>query len=136
MLFYEIKVVYQRQTGEDNPKKANETYLVEGINCTDVEKRAMDEIQPYIFGDSEVRSCKKAQYFDLFPHDGGEFWYKGRVEIITVDGAKETHRNVTVLVQADSLDEAVHSLQKHLGTYDCEILSVAKSPIVDVLRGV
>ena len=136
MLFYEIKVNYERQTGEDNPSKAKETYLVEGFTPADVEKRLMDEIKPFIFGDCEVPSCKKVQFFDIFPNDGGEYWYKGRVEMITIDGDKETRKAVSVLVQASMLDDAVHALKQFLGSYDCEIISVAKSPIMDVMRAV
>ncbi|MBO5619666.1 MAG: DUF4494 domain-containing protein [Paludibacteraceae bacterium] len=136
MLFYEIKVNYQRQTGEDNPGNVKETYLVEGLNCSDVENRLMEEIKPFIFGDCEVPSCKKAQFFDIFPNEGSEYWYKGRVEMITIDGEKETRKAVSVLVQANTLDDAVHALKQYLGTYDCEIISVAKSPIMDVIRAV
>ena len=136
MLFYEIKVNYERQTGEDKHSKAKETYLVEGFTPADVEKRLMDEIKPFIFGDCEVPSCKKVQFFDIFPNDGGEYWYKGRVEMITIDGDKETRKAVSVLVQASMLDDAVHALKQFLGSYDCEIISVAKSPIMDVIRAV
>lgn len=136
MLLYEIKVNYQRQTGEDNPNKVKETYLVEGLNCSDVENRLMEDIKPFIFGDCEVSSCKKTQFFDIFPNDGGEYWYKGRVEMITIDGDKETRKAVSVLVQASMLDDAVHALKQFLGTYDCEIISVAKSPIMEVIRAV
>ena len=136
MLLYEIKVNYQRQTGEDNPGNVKETYLVEGINCADVENRLLETIKPFIFGDCEVPSCKKAQFFDIFPNDGGEYWYKGRVEMITIDNEKETRTAVSVLVQASTLDDAVRALKQFLGTYDCEIISVAKSPIMDVIRAV
>ncbi|MCR5049916.1 MAG: DUF4494 domain-containing protein [Paludibacteraceae bacterium] len=136
MLLYEIKVNYQRQTGEDNPGNVKETYLVEGINCSDVENRLLENIKPFIFGDSEVPSCKKTQFFDIFPNDGGEYWYKGRVEMITIDNDKEKRQAVSVLVQASSLDDAVRSLNQYLGTYDCELISVAKSPIMDVIRAV
>lgn len=136
MLLYEIKVHYQRQTGEDNPGNVKETYLVEGLNCADVETRLMNELKPLIFGDCEVPSCKKVQFFDIFPNEGGEYWYKGRVEMITIDNDKETRKAVSVLVQANMLDDAVHALKQYLNTYDCEIISVAKSPILDVLRAV
>ena len=136
MLLYEIKVHYQRQTGEDNPGNVKETYLVEGLNCADVETRLMNELKPLIFGDCEVPSCKKVQFFDIFPNEGGEYWYKGRVEMITIDNDKETRKAVSVLVQANMLDDAVHALKQYLNSYDCEIISVAKSPILDVLRAV
>ena len=136
MLFYEIKVNYERQTGEDNPSKAKETYLVEGFTPADVEKRLMDEIKPFIFGDCEVQNCKRSQYFEIFPNEGGEYWYKARVEMITIDGEKETRKNVSMLVQANTLDDAVYALRQALKSYDCELISIAKSPVMDILHAV
>ena len=137
MIFHEIKVRYERQTGEENPGKVKEIYLVDGaVSFADAENCLMEEIKPYIFGECEVQSCKRSQYFETFPNEGGAYWYKARVEIITIDGDKETRANKAVLVQANMLDDAVHALKQYLNTYDCEIISVAKSPILDVLRAV
>lgn len=136
MLFYEVKIKYQRQTGEDNPAGVNETYLIEGLNMTDVEERLMKEIESMIFGDSEIQGCKKAQYYDIYPDPNCENWYKGRVEMITVDGDKETRKGVNVLLQANNTLDANKALLHHLNGYDCEVISVAKSPILDVLRAI
>jgi hypothetical protein len=136
MLLYEIKVNYERQTGEDNPGKVKETYLVEGVNCADVENRLMEEIKPFIFGDCEVQNCKRSQYYEVFPNDGGEYWYKARVEMITIDGDKESRKNVSVLVQASTLDDAVFALKQGMASYDCELNSIAKTAIVDILHAV
>ena len=135
MIFHEIKVNYSRQTGEDNPGKAKETYLVDGaVSFADAENCLMEEIKPFIFGDCEVMSCKRSQYFEVFPNEGGAFWYKARVEMITIDGEKETRKNVAVLVQANLLDDAVHALKQALKSYDCELISIAKTPIMDILH--
>ena len=135
MLFYEIKVHYSRQTGEDNPGKVKETYLVEGFTCADVEERVMETIRPYVFqGDCEVPSCKKVQYYDLIPQADGEYWYKARLELITIDNDKETRKPASILVQADNMLEALQTLKKHLASVDCEIIGLAKSPIMDVIR--
>ena len=96
----------------------------------------MNEIKPFIFGDCEVQTCKRSQFFEVFPNDGGEYWYKARVEMITVDGDKETRKNVSVLVQASMLDDAVFALKQALKSYDCELISMAKTPIVDILHAV
>ena len=138
MIFHEIKVNYSRQTGEDNPGKVKETYLVDGaVSFADAENCVMEEIKPFVFGgECEVMSCKKSQYFEIFPNEGAEYWYKGRVEMITIDGEKETRRNVAVLVQANLLDDAVFALRQALKSYDCEILSIAKSPVMDILHAV
>lgn len=137
MIFYEIKVNYQRQTGEDNPGNVKETYLVEGLNCADVENRLMDEIKPLIFGDCEVPSCKKVQLYDLITSPEGDRWFKGRVEMITVeDSGKEKRKAVTILVQASSIEHALKNLKTHLSSMDCEIINIARSPIMEVYRAV
>jgi hypothetical protein len=96
----------------------------------------MEEIKPVIFGDCDVMSCKRSQFFEVFPNEGGAYWYKARVEMITIDGEKETRKNVAVLVQANMLDDAVFALKQALGSYDCEIISVAKTQIMDILHAV
>lgn len=134
MIFHEVKAVYDKQTGEDNPAKVKETYLVEAVNCADAEKQVMDEIQPFVFGDSETPQIRKRRFFDIFPGDG-ENWYEAKVEMITIDGDKETRKAVKVLVQDNTIDGALKELHyKHLASHDCEILSIAKSPVLDIIN--
>lgn len=135
MIFHEIKVHYDRQTGEDNPGKVKEVYLIDGaVSFADAENCLMEEIKPFIFGDCEVHNCKRSQFFEVFPNEGGEYWYKARVEMITIDGEKETRKNVAMLVQASMLDDAVFALKQALKSYDCEIISIAKTPVMDILH--
>jgi len=135
MIFYEIKINYQRQTGEDNPGNVKETYLVEGLNCADVETRLTEQLKPYIFGDMEIPSCTKRQFFDIFPSTADGKWYKARVEMITIeDSGKETRKGVSILVQAVDVLQALHRLQKEVGGYDCEVVSITRSPILEVMR--
>ena len=137
MIFHEIKVNYERQTGEDNPGRVKEIYLIDGaVSFADAENCLMDEIKPYISGDCEVQSCKRSQFFEVFPNEGGAYWYKARVEMITIDGDKETRKNVSVLVQANMLDDAVFALKQAMNSYDCELISVAKTPVMDILHAV
>ena len=137
MIFHEIKVHYDRQTGEDNPGKAKEIYLVNGaVSFADAENCLMAEIKPFITGDCEVQTCKRSQFFELFPNEGGAFWYKARVELITIDGDKETRKNVAVLVQANTLDDAAFALKQGMGNYDYELISMAKTQIMDILQAV
>lgn len=137
MLFYEVKVNYQRQTGEDNPKNVKETYLVEGLNCADVENRLMEDIKPLIFGDCETPSCKKVQFYDLIENPEGDRWFKARVEMITVeDDGKEKRKAVSIFVQATTIDVALNNLRKYLETLDCEIVSITRSLILEVYRAV
>ena len=137
MIFHEIKVKYERQTGEDNPKGTKEVYLVDGaVSFADAENCLMEEIKPFIFGECEVQTCKRSQFFEVFPNEGGAFWYKARVEMITIDGEKETRKNVAMLVQANMLDDAVFALRQALKSFDCELISIAKTQIMDILHAV
>lgn len=137
MLFYETKITYQRQTGESTPNNVRETYLVEGLTIADVENRLMDELRPYMFGETEVPACKKAQFYDIIPSPEGDRWFKSRVEMITVeDNGKEKRKGVSILVQAADISDAMTILQKQLQQVDCEIVNIARSPILDVLRAV
>ncbi len=138
MIFHELKVHYDRQTCEDTPRKVKEIYLVDGAaNFADAEHCVVKEIQPFIFaGVSEVHSCKRSQFQEVFPNEGGAFWYKARVELITIDGDKEVRKSVAVLVQANTLDDAVFALKQGMNSYDCELLSVAKTQIMDILHAV
>ena len=134
MIFHQVNVTYEKQTGEDNPGKVKETYLVNAVNCADAEQQVMDEIKPFVFGDVSTPQIRVRQFFDVFPGDG-ENYYEAKVEMITIDGDKESRKAVKVLVQDDTIDGALKKLHyKHLAGFDCEILSIAKSPVLDILR--
>ena len=138
MIFYEIKVKYDHQVTEDT-KAANkpETYLVEGITCADVEKRLMDELKPFISGEWEVKSCKLSQFYDLIPSPEGDRWYKARVEMITIeDNGKEKRKAVTIYLQASNITEANKSLHQSVSNLDCEVISITRSPILEVYRAI
>ena len=134
MIFHQVNVTYERQTGEDNPGKVKEAYLVNAVNCADAEQQVMDEIKPFVFGDVSTPQIRVRQFFDVFPGDG-ENYYEAKVEMITIDGDKETRKAVKILVQDNTIDGALKELHyKHLASRDCEILSIAKSPIIEVMR--
>lgn len=133
MIFHQVNVTYEKQTGEDNPGKVKETYLVNAVNCADAEQQVMDEIKPFVFGDVSTPQIRVRQFFDVFTGDG-ENYYEAKVEMITIDGDKETRKAVKILVQDRTIDDALRELHKHLAGYDCEILSIAKSPIIEVMR--
>lgn len=134
MELFELKIDYQRQTGEDNPGKVKETYMVESINPSNAEARLLEELKPFIFGDHEVKQITKRKIWDMFPKNDAELWYKGRVELITIDGDQESRKAVTFLVQADTISEALSILKDKTGHLDCEIIGLAKSPIIDIYR--
>ena len=135
MILHEVKIAYDKQTGEDNPGKVKETYLVDTATCAAAEQTVINEIKPFIFGESTTSQIRKRNFFDIFRKESAEFFYEARVEIITIEGDKELRKAVNILTQADSIYEAVKELKYgHLKGYDCEIISVKKSPVIDVLK--
>lgn len=129
------KVCYSKQTGEDNPGIVTETYLVGAETPSAAEKAVLEEISPYVFGECEVLSISKRNFFEIIrPENRGENFYEAKVEMITIDGESETRKNVGILIQANTLDDAVYTLKQHMNRYDCEMTLVKKSAIVDVLE--
>jgi hypothetical protein len=77
------------------------------------------------------------QFYDLIPNPEGDRWYKARVEMITVeDNGKETRKAVSIFVQAGNLTEANKHLHQALSNLDCEVVSITRSPILEVYRAV
>ena len=134
MKLFEIKVNYERQTGEDNPGLVRETYLVDSVNPSNAETILMDELKPFIFGDLEIERITNRNFFEIFTDLGADNWYKARVELLTIDGDKESRRVVSVMVQASTISDALQALKEKMAGYDCEILSVAKTPVLDLLK--
>lgn len=134
MKLFEIKVNYARQTGEDNPGLVRETYLVECANPSDAETILRDELKPFIFGDLEIERITNRNFFEIFTDLVADNWYKARVELLTIDGDKESRRVVAVMVQASTISDALQAIKEKMAGYDCEILSVAKTPVLDLLK--
>ena len=138
MYLYEVKVSYERRTGEDNPAIVKEVYLIESTSPSEAENKLHEEIKPFIWGDyCEVLSIKKRSIFEITPHENDredEMWYEAKVEMITIDGDQETRKAVTILVEHRDFDYALQLLHSTLGSYDCEVVGLKKSPIVEVLR--
>lgn len=135
MIFYLVNVEYSRQTGDDNPGKVKESYLVNATCPSDAESRVLDEIKPFVFGDYTTTKIQKVQFFEVFNKNelGGDYWYKAKVEFTTVDGDRETRKTCNVLVQGDKLMDAIGYCERSLLSYDCDIIGLQRTPIVDIL---
>lgn len=134
MNYFQVNVNYDRQTGEDNPGRVKEAYLVDAATCGDAEKAVLDEIKPFIFGDCETPKIQKKSYFDLFKESPDcDFYYEAKVELITIEGEKECRKTVNILVLAYNILGALNTLLSNLTGYDCEVISIKKTGITDIL---
>ena len=137
MNFFEVQVVYTRQTGEDNPCAVKESYLVESLTPSSAENRVLEELKPLISGSCDVLRIIQRKFYDYIPNSEGDNWYKARVEMITIeDSGREARKGVVMYVQSVSVKDAVKALLKSLEQCDCELVSIAKTPILELYRAV
>lgn len=134
MYFFEVQVKYQRQTGEENPGNVTETYMVESINPGNAEARVIEEIKSMIFGEHEVPKIIKRKIYDLFTGTG-DHWFKAAIEIIVInDSGFECRAKQTIMVQGSDISDAIKRIKEQLPGIDFEIISIAKSPVLEVYR--
>lgn len=134
--WFECKVRYENGL----QKKETEQYVVDALSFSEAEKRIIEEMAAYISGEYEITDVKKAQYKDIFFSDRAEDdrWYKAKLQFITIDERteKEKRTNVTYLVQAASLDQAVRNINEVMsGTMiDYDKSNIAETKILDVFQ--
>ena len=134
MNYFQVNVNYDRQTGEDNPGRVKEAYLVNATTCGEAEKAVLDEIKPFIFGDFETPKIQKKSYFELLEDSPDcDIYYEVKVEMIVVDGEKELRKAVNILVLANNIRDALNTLLSNLVGYDYEVISIKKTGITDIL---
>jgi hypothetical protein len=57
--------------------------------------------------------------------------------MITIeDNGKEKRKAVSIFVQANNVTDANKTLQQSLSNLDCEVVSITRSPILEVFRAV
>lgn len=134
MNYFQVNVNYDRQTGEDNPGRVKESYLVPAVTCGEAENAVLERIKPMLFGDCETPKIQKKSYFDLFMDSPDcDIYYEAKVEMIVIDGDKELRKPVKILVFAKNIRTAIHRLLSNLANYDCEVISIKKTGITDIL---
>ncbi len=134
--WFECKIRYDKIAENGMNKKVTEPYLVDALSFTEAEARIIEEITPYISGEFTVADIKRANYSELFENEGGDRWYKCKLQFITLDEKSGAEKKISsqVLVQAGDLREAVKNLDEGMkGTMaDYVIASVIETAIMDV----
>lgn len=134
--WFEVKVKYVKVDQDGREKKVSESYLVDAVSFTDAEARIIEQMQQIIRGEFHIDNIKKSNIVEIFPAESGEFWYKARIAIVTIDekAGKEKKVNNYFLVAADDFKEALQRLEEGLSyiLVPYNTTSMALSPIVDV----
>lgn len=134
--WFESKIRYEKTMTDGMNKKVTELYLLDALSFTEAEARTIEELTPFITGEFTVTAISRAAYSEVFMHDSGDRWFKCRIAFIMLDekSGKERETKTTVLVQADSLQEAKDRLVDGMkGTQaDYIIKKVEETEIMDV----
>ncbi len=138
--WFECKVSYERQAEAGGMVKVSEAYLVDALSFTEAEARIIEEIRPLIsIGELSVTNIRRMKLADLFLSDNDEDdrFYRIKVMMITYDekADKEKKTAVAVLIQSDSLINAVKRLEQEYGELEnYEIAAVTETALLDVFK--
>ncbi len=134
--WFEVKVKYVKVDQDGRERKVGEVYLIDAVSFTDAEARTIEQMQQIIRGEFHIDNIKKSNIIEIFPHENGEYWYKARIAIVTIDekAGKEKKINNHFLVAADDFKEAFKRLEEGLSyiLVPYQTNSMALSTIVDV----
>lgn len=124
MIIVNVKRTALLPTGEE--KKVRETYLSNKETCSEATLHVLEAV-----GDVEVLSTKKAKYMDVL---GDENFYSAKVDILMLDGDKEKHKKVTILVAGDSFLDAFNTLENYLKPCDARVISLSETKILEYIK--
>lgn len=135
--WFETKVSYVKVDDDGRERKATETYLLDAVSYTDAETRIVEQMQQRIrSGEFAVKGIKESNVIEIFPHENGEWWYKAKISMVTIDETlgKEKKINQYFLVAADDFKQALEHLEEGLSyvLVPFRVTSMALTPICDV----
>lgn len=136
MAWYECKVTHDVMI-EDCVKTLTEPYLVEALSVTEAATRITAELEGD--GDGTIEGVTRKRLQEVFL-EGGEWehpFFLAKVALTTLDEKSGAEREQTLcyLIEAEALKDAMQRLEAefHGGVSDWELLSLSKSPIVEVV---
>ena len=136
MAWYECKVTHDVMI-EDCVKTLTEPYLVEALSVTEAATRITAELEGD--GDVTIEGVTRKRFQEVFLEEGEweHPFYLTKVALTTLDEKSGTEREQTYayLIEAEALKDAMLRLETEFrgGVSDWELLSLSKSPIVEVV---
>ena len=136
MAWYKCKVTHDVMI-EDCVKTLTEPYLVEALSVTEAATRITAELEGD--GDGTIEGVTRKRFQEVFLEEGEweHPFYLTKVALTTLDEKSGTEREQTFcyLIEAETLKDAMQRLEAELrgGVSDWELLSLSKSPIVEVI---
>ena len=136
--WFECKVKYDKLVENGSQKTVTEPYLVDALSFTEAEARITEEITPFISGEFKVTAVKRTNTAEIFWKEGGDKWYKVKVNFCTIDEktGKEKKTPNYMMVQAIDFKDAYDVFMEGMkGTMaDFEISQIVETMIMDVYQ--
>ncbi len=134
--WFECRVGYLKIDDDGRERKVSEVYLLDAVSYTDAETRAIQQVRTMVRGEFVVKKITPSNIIEIFPHESGEFWFKARIAIVTIDekAGKEKKINQYFLVAADDIKQALQRLEEGLSyiLVPYKATSITLSNILDV----
>ena len=135
--WFETKVKYDKTMLDTGAiKSVTEPYLVYALSFTEAEARITKEMEPFVSGELTVTAVRIVRFEDVLYHEGGDRWYKVKINMITIDektGAEKRSASFS-LVQASefklALDYFLEAMKSVL--FDFEIVNITEMAYIDV----
>ena len=135
--WFETKVKYDKTMPDTGAiKSVTEPYLVDALSFTEAEARITKEMEPFVSGELTVTAVRKVRFEDVLYHEGGDRWYKVKINMITIGektGAEKRSASFS-LVQASefklALDYFLEAMKSVL--FDFEIVNITEMAYIDV----
>ena len=135
--WFETKVKYDKTMLDTGAiKSVTEPYLVDALSFTEAAARITKEMEPFVSGELTVTAVRKVRFEDVLYHEGGDRWYKVKINMITIDektGAEKRSASFS-LVQASefklALDYFLEAMKSVL--FDFEIVNITEMAYIDV----
>lgn len=135
--WFETKVKYDKTMLDTGAiKSVTEPYLVDALSFTEAEARITKEMEPFVSGELTVTAVRKVRFEDVLYHEGGDRWYKVKINMITIDektGAEKRSASFS-LVQASEFKLALDYFREAMKSvlFDFEIVNITEMAYIDV----
>ena len=132
--WYQVKVKSVSQQENGTFKKVSENYLINGINFTEVENRAYEEIGQMIRGEFSITGCNPKNFADVVAYDDVDYWFEGTVKFQSIEDEKSKAVTQKILVSGADISDAFDNIKENCEKFmsDYEIVGISKSSIIDV----
>lgn len=135
--WFETKVKYDKTMLDTGAiKSVTEPYLVDALSFTEAEARITKEMEPFVSGELTVTAVRKVRFEDVLYHEGGDRWYKVKINMITIDektGAEKRSASFSLVQSSEfklALDYFLEAMKSVL--FDFEIVNITEMAYIDV----